>query len=230
VVGGWFVGLPLTSGPVAFFLALEYGTAFARDAAIGALGGTAAQGLFCLAYVWSAIRLAWPLALCTAFIAFAIGATLLQALALPLPFLLLAVVLILLMAVRVAPQNASTAIPLAPPVWDIPVRMAVATALVVILTGVALLLGPRLTGLLGTFPVFATVLIVFAQRTKGIAAAQQVVGGLLFGLFAFTAFFLIIAICIERAGITIAFASALALALAIQGATLTLVRRPGPRS
>ncbi|HET7343490.1 MAG TPA: hypothetical protein VFL90_18640, partial [Methylomirabilota bacterium] len=31
-VGGWLVGLPLTSGPVAVFLALEHGAAFAAAA------------------------------------------------------------------------------------------------------------------------------------------------------------------------------------------------------
>src|SRR6266403_1907809 len=33
-VGGWLVGLPLTTGPVAFFIALDHGTAFAVAAAI----------------------------------------------------------------------------------------------------------------------------------------------------------------------------------------------------
>jgi hypothetical protein len=39
VVGGWLVGLPLTSGPVALFLARERGPAFAADAAAGSLAG-----------------------------------------------------------------------------------------------------------------------------------------------------------------------------------------------
>ena len=36
-VSGWLVGLPLTSGPVSFFLALEQGTKFAAHAAQGTL-------------------------------------------------------------------------------------------------------------------------------------------------------------------------------------------------
>ena len=32
-IGGWFAGLPLTSGPVAVFLAIERGPEFARRAA-----------------------------------------------------------------------------------------------------------------------------------------------------------------------------------------------------
>jgi len=42
-VGGWLVGLPLTSGPIAFFLALDQGKGFAADAAAGSLAGTAAH-------------------------------------------------------------------------------------------------------------------------------------------------------------------------------------------
>lgn len=38
-VGGWIVALPLTAGPVVFFLALENGHAFAASAAVGCLGG-----------------------------------------------------------------------------------------------------------------------------------------------------------------------------------------------
>jgi hypothetical protein len=49
-VGGWLVALPLTSGPVAFFLATDYGTGFAAHAAVGMLAATTSQVAFALAY------------------------------------------------------------------------------------------------------------------------------------------------------------------------------------
>ena len=49
-VGGWLVALPLTSGPVAWFLAREHGDAFAATAALGMLAATASQVAFALAY------------------------------------------------------------------------------------------------------------------------------------------------------------------------------------
>src|SRR5215475_13001183 len=49
-VGGWLVALPLTSGPVAFFLATDHGLRFAAGAAVGMLAGTASQVAFALAY------------------------------------------------------------------------------------------------------------------------------------------------------------------------------------
>src|SRR5258705_70258 len=42
-VSGWFIGLPLSSGPVCWFLALEQGTGFAAAAARGCLGGAPAR-------------------------------------------------------------------------------------------------------------------------------------------------------------------------------------------
>src|ERR1700682_6369024 len=58
-VSGWLVGLPLTSGPVALFLALEQGTTFAAQAAQSTLLGLVSLAVFCLAYSWLALRGGW---------------------------------------------------------------------------------------------------------------------------------------------------------------------------
>ncbi len=58
-VSGWFVGLPLTSGPVVFFLALEEGAGFAASAAQGCLAGTAAEAGFTLGYAIAARHAGW---------------------------------------------------------------------------------------------------------------------------------------------------------------------------
>ena len=60
-VGGWLAGLPLTSGPVSAFLALEQGPTFAAHAAVGTLLGLIAVTAFCVAYARVADRLGWPL-------------------------------------------------------------------------------------------------------------------------------------------------------------------------
>ena len=225
-IGGWLVGLPLTSGPIALFLALEHGTDFAAAAAAGSLGGALAQACFCIAYGRAATRLRWPFALALGSAAFAVAAGALQAAQLSLPVLLPATLLALALVLVLVPRGRLTSFDvLALPRWDIPARMAVATALVVGLTAAAPLLGPRLSGLLATFPVFATVLALFAHRLQGGAAAQQVLWGLLLGLFAFAGFFLALAVAIERVGIAGGFAIAIAAALAIQGASLAMMRR-----
>ena len=111
------------------------------------------------------------------------------------------------------------------PRGDLPLRIVVATALVLAITELAPALGPRLSGILATFPVYAAVLAVFAHRTgAGAAAAAQVLGGLLFGLFAFAAFFVVLGTLLERAGVALAFAAATAVALAVQAASFALMR------
>lgn len=59
-VGGLLVGLPLTSGPVALFLALDHGARFAASSSLGILAGGLSGGLFCLSYSWLAFRPRWP--------------------------------------------------------------------------------------------------------------------------------------------------------------------------
>jgi len=101
--------------------------------------------------------------------------------------------------------------------------MAVTTALVLGLTGLAQALGPRLAGLLATFPLYATVLTVFAHRLEGPNPAVEVLRGLLLGLFSFAGFFVVLGGLIERVGVAPAFAAAGALALLVQAASLVLV-------
>ena len=225
-VSGWFIGLPLTSGPVCFFLALEQGTGFAASTARGSLAGAAAESGFALGYVMTARVSGWPRALLAGTLGYAALAALLQAAS--QLWLLGAIVYAALVAgLLLMPRlrTGSATIP-APPRWDIPARMAVATALVFGLTELAPLFGARLSGLLATYPLFGAVLAAFAHRLSGAAAAERVLRGLLIGLFGFTGFFLLLASTIERNSIAASFAAASALALLIQGGSLWLMRRP----
>jgi hypothetical protein len=226
IVGGWFVGLPLTTGPVCFFLALDNGVGFAAAASLGALSGVASEAAFGLAYGVAALRFAWPPALAAASLGFAICGVVLAETALPLWPAVAVNVAALVGALALMPRLGPSVASLPPPPrWDLPARMIVATALVLGFTALAPYVGPRVSGLLATFPVFATVLTAFSHYGRGPAAAVQVLRGLLIGLFAFTGFFALLASSIERTGIAASFAAATLLALAIQGCSLFLMRR-----
>ena len=228
-VSSWFIGLPLTSGPVCWFLALEQGTGFAAAAARGCLAGAAAEAGFCLTYGLAARHAGWVRCIAAGTFAYAACGALLQAASLPLWLLALVVCAALATALWLMPRLDSGRAQLpVPPSWDLPARMVVATALILSLTGLAPLLGPRLSGLLATYPLFGAVLAAFAHHLSGAAAAGRVLRGLLIGLFGFTGFFLLLALTIEPIGIAGAFAMATALALAIQGVSLWAgpVRRP----
>ena len=229
-ISGWLVGLPLTSGPVSLFLAFEQGTAFAAAAAAGSIAGVAASAVFAVAYAAMARRSGWPASLAVASAAFGLAVIALHAMplesGLPLPLLALYAlgVAAALTGIRLIPPPRSLDEAPSPPRWDLPVRMAVATALVVIITSAAPLLGPQLSGLLTTYPVYAGVLAVFAHSQRGGAAATQVVRGLCYGILAFATFFLAIGALVDRAGIPGAFAVAVAGAVLVQALTLTRIR------
>lgn len=219
-IGGWLVGLPLTSGPVAFFLATDHGNRFASDAAVGMLAATSSQIGFALAYRAAAQR-----GILRAFLA---GAAVFAATTTALSFLhwsapaTFALVLVTLM-VGVAVTRRDPAVtehhPQAAPRWDVPVRMLAATAVVLLITGLAPVLGAHLAGLLSPFPVFGAVLAVFTHRADGSAAACQVLGGLTLGLFAPAIFFVTLALTLPPIGLA-AFALASAAAIATHGLSM----------
>jgi hypothetical protein len=226
-VSGWLVGLPLTSAPVAVFLALDQDAAFTASAAVGTMEGAISQAAFCLAYGWLAFRGGRPAAMAASVLAFALATALLQRAAWPLPVGFIIVVAALAGALWLMPAGrASIAAAPAPlPAWDIPARMVVATVFVLLLTGAASKLGPRLTGLIAPFPLYAAILAVFAHHLEGPAAAVSVLKGLLLGLFGFAGFFLVFAALIESARLLAAVAVATAVTLAFQAVSLWVLRR-----
>jgi hypothetical protein len=127
-VGGWLVGLPLTSGPVAFFLALEQGAGFVAAVAFGSLAGALAEVAFCLAYGWSA-RTGWVMALGAASVAFAVTAFGLQRVTIPLLVLAGIVFVALVVALRLMPPRGATTGTAPPPRWDLPARIIVTTVI-----------------------------------------------------------------------------------------------------
>jgi len=223
-VGGWLVGLPLTSAPVAFFLALDHGTGFAAAAAAGSIAGTAAQACFSVAYSRAAWT-GWFGALCAGTVAFVLAGWLLQRANIALLPLFVIALLSLAAGGCLVPHRAAVTPGRAPPRFDLPARMLLATAVVVAVTAAAPVLGPRLSGLLATYPVFATVLGVFAHRVRGPEAAQQAFFGLLLGLYAFAGFFLVLGLGIQTLGIAGGFMAAAGAAMLVQGATLWIMRR-----
>jgi hypothetical protein len=222
-VSGWIVGLPLTSGPVAFFLVIDHGAAFAAAAAVGSMAGTIAQAGFCLGYGRLAFRVPWPLALLVGIGVFAVVGTAFQGAHVSLIVLFPVTIFALGVVIRLMPrgEDARHVTPL--PAWDIPARMVITTAIVLLLTGFAPILGPGLSGLLATFPVYAAILTVFAHELQGPGPAVQVLRGLLFGLFSFAAFFFVLGLLVVHVGLAAAFGAAMAAALLLQAGSFRLV-------
>lgn len=223
-ISGWLVGIPFTSGPITLFLFLEHGATFAANAALGSMLGVLATAAFAVEFSAVAKRGGRVvLSFVAGIIAFALIGGAAQDLAIaPLPLYAICAV-VLVVAIRlVSDPGATASVPL--PSWDLPARMIIATILVLAITSGASALGPRLSGLLATVPLYASILAGFGFQLVGPAAAIRVWRGLLFGLFGFGAFYLVLAASLEPLGLA-AFAIAIVAAAVMQAVTLRAMRR-----
>jgi hypothetical protein len=224
-VSGWLIGLPFTAGPVALFLALGLGTAFASRAAQGAILGLVSLAGFCLIYSWLSFRTGWLWSLLVSWGVFFALTFALERVSLPLVVAFLGVIGLLAIVLKLLPSSHRQVPMVNPPGWEILLRMFVATTFVVILTAIASSLGPQLSGLLSTFPLYASILAVFTHRFQDAAAARRLLRGLITGIFTFAVFFFLIAALVERWGIVVTFGLATLIALLLHGCSLWLMRK-----
>lgn len=226
-VSGWFVGLPLTSGPVVLYLALEQGTVFAAGAAQGTMLGLISVAGFCLAYSWLSFRFRWPICIVVSWGVFFLLTFLLEReqFQLSLLFAFVVVVVCLLLTLKLLPATEHSVVFKQSPRWEMLLRMLVATAFVLVLTGAASLLGPQLSGLLTPFPIYATILAVFTHHFQDGAATRALLRGVVTGVFSFAAFFLIVSALILPWGILVAFSLAIGVALLMHSGSLFLLSR-----
>lgn len=225
-VAGVVTGFPVVAGPIAFVMALQQGAEFAARSATATLAGEASLAAFCVLYAATALRAPWWISTAIGWAGFAASTLALDRLDPGLP----AAVAIALATPAVVtgltprPRIARTA-SMRVPVAEIALRMAAGVTLMLSVTGVAHLVGPRLSGLLTIFPIATTILAAFTHRAEGGASAVHLLRGLAAGLYSLTAFFLTLAFGLARLGTTLGFAAAAAAALATQGIVLRVVRR-----
>ena len=224
-VSGWIVGLPLTSGPVLFFLALSNGTAFAANASLGVISGGISLVAYALSYVWLSDKFRWQWTIIGSLLVYLSCTAILQNFTLPLIPVFLVVFVLILLALRLMPNDVAEESNAQPGPWDIPSRVLIGTSFILLLTWIAPYIGSHLTGLLTTIPLYVSILTVFAHRHQGSAAAAHVLRGLLYGLFAFAGFFLTLNLLLEKIGVGVAFLAAIVVALTIQGTTLWLLQQ-----
>jgi len=224
-VGGWLAGLPLTSGPVSVFLALEQGQAFAAQAARGTLLGLIAVAAFCVAYTRSAKDSAWLRSSAIGFSLYLLATLGLSLVSLNLTVSTLLVFALLWVVLVAVGFPASRSSRISAPWWDLPLRMTTATMMVLFITGGAEYLGPDWSGLLSPFPVFAFVMAAFSHRQDGAAAAHRLLRGVVIGSFAFASFFVVIALFVQRADLVFVYLLATSVACAVNGISLAALVR-----
>jgi hypothetical protein len=225
-ISGWIVALPLTTGPIVFILALTHGAAFAADAAAGMLAGCISLVAFIITYSRLALRWRWLPTLTLSTASFFVITAILRPVYLPLVFSWASVLAALLLSTRLLPHlpPAEALASGLPGPWDIPSRMILATAFVVLITGLASTVGPHLAGLLSPFPIFSATMAAFAQHQYGTTAPLGVLRGLLLGLFSYASFMFTLALLLMPAGIPTAFAAGVLVVIVFQGGSLWLLK------
>ncbi|EDT6888528.1 hypothetical protein AHX85_004633 [Salmonella enterica subsp. enterica] len=223
-VGGLLVGLPLTSGPISLFLALEHGKEFAASATTGSLAATIAQASFAVAYCRLARR-GWLPALFAATSTFAIVAALLQLSGIKQTGLFLLALPVMVAALRLMPRSLVIKSSLVHPRWDIPFRILLIVLLVMGVTLAAPYLGAGVSGVIASFPFMAIILAVFAHVMAGFEAAQRVMRGLVGGLFSFAIFFWVLSQLLVSFNLIVTYATAICAALVVQFILLKRTRR-----
>ena len=226
--GGWFSALPLTSGPVILVLALERGAPFAAEACVGIVLAIVALAAYVLVYCRASRRLGWPASGALACAAYMASLWPLALVTVPLP--------VAFMFACAAVSGARLALAHEPsqrgsgraPVWDIPLRMATAAALVWMLAQLSGVVGARVSGLLAPFPVAVTIMSTFTHRHDGAVAARQFLRSLITGLSSFAVFFLAAGVLLPLLDLPLAFLVATLGALVTHAVTWRVAGRSRP--
>jgi hypothetical protein len=108
-------------------------------------------------------------------------------------------------------------------------QIAIATTFVIVLTTLANVLGPQLSGLISTFPIFGVVFAVFTHIQLGPQAAANLLRGIVLGSVAYACFFLTIGLCLIPAGMALTYVLAPLAALLVSGFFYFLTKRAGLR-
>jgi hypothetical protein len=188
------------------------------------LNASAGPVAHCLAFAWASRRFGWVGSLLCSIAAFLVVAFTTSAFAMPAWAAFALVIAAIFASLRWMPRVATLAGPAAIPRIEIIVRVAAAGLIAAVVTFGATELGPRLSGVLLTFPISGTVMPAFTRALYGSDAAIRLLAGFIKGLTAFGVFFVVLAYCLVPCGPLVAFLLAIAIGLAAS----ELVRRATP--
>jgi hypothetical protein len=207
------------------FVALEQGAQFAAVTAAGALAGGLAWMTFALSYAWAALTMPWLVALLISVCAYlAIGMALVWAtpsFSWVVALVVVAVVLVPRLFPRITQPIGATRFSSI----ELCARMIAGGVMTVAVTHLSPMLGPKFSGLFAVFPVMGIVLAGFSHRASGNVFTIHLLRGMVSGFYAFTAFCLTIALCLQVGGIATGFMLAWGFSLTVHFCVLWVMRR-----
>lgn len=227
-VAGWLLGLPLISGPVLFFLAIEQGPQFASTSARGSVLGLLAWAAFSLVYAYCA-KLRWWQSTLIGWAAYFVVAVALLNVRLRIGWAFLFVCCVMGVVILAFPRTATLVPERAFGKYELWLRMISATLMVLLITAIATMVGATASGILTTFPTYTTILAVF-NHLQDPSAAVHVLKGVTAGLYTAATFLMTLSLTLPRLHVGWCFLLALAAALPVQTASFVYLRRSNQHS
>ena len=185
---------------------------------------------FALSYAWAATRMSWLVALLIGLSAYLVVGMALVLSAPPFALVVAMVVAAIVLAPLAFPRLGQPTGPVTSSSIEFCARMLAGGVLVVSVTHLAPMLGPKFSGLFAVFPVMGIVLAAFSHRASGNAFAIRLLRSMVYGFYSFTAFCLTVALALHAIGIAAGFALALSLSLVVHIGVLWFMRRARQRA
>lgn len=205
-VSGLISGLPVISGPILLFVALDTSPEFVAHTGWTTMAASPAIAVHCLVYAWLArapvaTRWHWAICLLGAWLAYFASAVALSAWVIEGPLGAALALGQMLLATALMPRaRTPIGIPRIPR-SEIAIRMLAALAIAATVTLGAQVLGSRVSGVLLAFPITASVLPVFTLALYGAEATVRLLSGFVTGLVGFAAYFFAFSALVVPAGL-----------------------------
>jgi hypothetical protein len=224
-ISGLIVGLPLTSLPLLWLVALQHGTTFTSAMTGALLVGSIGEAVVLWLYARLTTQVSPLLALGGALAAFALVAGAVNVLKLSVILAAIITSVGFAVALRLWPSNAKDTSSQSGPsrLWLRLVLSAVFTLVIVSLAG---RLGPVLSGLVDALPAMSLMMAFMTHQDHGANASSTFLRGVTRGSFSYVVAMLILAETLRSGNLVLAFASAMVAALVVQAGVQALDSLP----
>lgn len=215
-VSGLILGLPLTSLPLLWLVAVQHGTSFASSMTGALLVGSIAEAVVLWLYARLTIHLSPSLALIGALGAFALAAEAVNLLKLSALLAGLITAMGFAAALRWWPvtDHANTPEEGRSRLW---LRVTMSAVFTVVLVALAGRLGPVLAGLIDALPAMSLMMAFTTHQDHGSGESSRFLQGVTRGSFSYLAAMIVLAELLRTGNLLFAFAAALTAALIVQG-------------
>jgi hypothetical protein len=215
-VSGLILGLPLTSLPLLWLVALQHGTVFASSMTGALLVGSIAEAVVLWLYARLTIHLSPSLALVGALVAFALAAEAVNLLRLSALLAGVITALGFAAALRWWPVTTNNVV-IGEERSRLWLRVILSAVFTVVLVALAGRLGPVLAGLIDALPAMSLMMAFTTHQDHGSGASSRFLHGVTRGSFSYLAAMIVLAELLRTGDLLLAFTSALVAALIVQG-------------